>query len=285
MFKPQYAKQLSFCTGIAYIFFMTSRKQRFSGEEWNQTAKIRRHPRVRAFITLVLLAILIISAIQMFSKFPDMSDPVLRVSTSAVDVHSDGKDIYFMPHGAENASLGFIMYPGAKVPKEAYSYLARSLAEAGYPAVLLDAPLGFAIFDVGAASRPAATLPGIRTWVLAGHSLGGVAAALFAKKHLDIVSGIVFLASYPPGGGSLAEARLQVLSISASNDMLATREKIEKARRLLPESTRYVRISGGNHALFGDYGSQRGDGAAEITSGRQQGVVVDSVLALLASLQ
>lgn len=255
MFKPQYAKQLSFCTGIAYIFFMTSRKQRFSGEEWNQTAKIRRHPRVRAFITLVLLAILIISAIQMFSKFPDMSDPVLRVSTSAVDVHSDGKDIYFMPHGAENASLGFIMYPGAKVPKEAYSYLARSLAEAGYPAVLLDAPLG------------------------------GVAAALFAKKHLDIVSGIVFLASYPPGGGSLAEARLQVLSISASNDMLATREKIEKARRLLPESTRYVRISGGNHALFGDYGSQRGDGAAEITSGRQQGVVVDSVLALLASLQ
>jgi len=177
------------------------------------------------------------------------------------------------------------MYPGAKVPKEAYSYLGRAVAEAGYPAVLLDVRLGFAIFDAQAASRPITALPGIRKWVLAGHSLGGVAASGFAKKHQDQVSGIVFLGSYPSASGSLAETRIRVLSISASNDMLATQEKIGKARPLLPDSANYIGIAGGNHAQFGDYGTQKGDGAAEIPPSRQQRSVAESVLALLASLR
>ncbi|MFA5851635.1 MAG: alpha/beta family hydrolase, partial [Spirochaetales bacterium] len=160
-----------------------------------------------------------------------------------------------------------------------------SVAEAGYPAVLLSVPLGFAIFNPSAASRPIASLPGVRKWVLAGHSLGGVAASLYAREHQDIIAGIVYLGSYPPGGGSLAGTKIKALSLSGTNDMLATAEKIDKAKPLLPESVRYVVIQGGNHAQFGDYGPQRGDGVAEITPRLQQSIVVESVLALLASMQ
>jgi len=241
--------------------------------------------RLKAFFALAVLAILAAALIQIFSPLPDLSDPALRTPTSSIDIYEEGGDLYFLPEGSENAALGFIMYPGAKVPKEAYSYLGRAVAEAGYPAVLLDVRLGFAIFDAQAASRSITALPGVRKWVLAGHSLGGVTASGFAKQHQDIVDGIVFLASYPAASGSLAETRIRVLSVSASNDMLATQDKIGKAGTLLPDSANYVRIAGGNHAQFGDYGTQKGDGAAEIPPSRQQRSVVESVLALLASLR
>jgi len=284
-FGSQYVKELSFCTGIAYIFYMAGRTQRISGEEGSPAPRLRRRSRPGTFLAFFLLAVLAVSAFQVASKFPDLSDPILRTSSSTVSVHSEGGDLRFLPQGREALPVGFIMYPGAKVPKEAYSYLARSLAEEGYPAVLVDAPLGFAIFGVDAASPSIAALTGVKRWVLAGHSLGGVAASLYAKKHPESVAGIVLLGSYPPGGGSLAGLDLRALSISASNDMLATQEKIEKSRTLLLETTLYLRVPGGNHAQFGEYGSQRGDGAAEIPPGRQQGIVVESVLALMANLR
>lgn len=241
--------------------------------------------RVKALSFIALFAILTVSLLQFFSPLPDRSDPSSRTSSSLMNIYTEGGDLYFLPRGSEDAPLGFILYPGAKVPKEAYSYLGRAVAEAGYPAALLDVRLGFAIFDSEAASRPIAALPGIKKWVLAGHSLGGVAASSFAKTHQDIVGGIVFLGSYPSTGGSLSRTRVRALSVSASNDMLATQEKIDAAKALLPDSTSYVRISGGNHAQFGEYGTQKGDGAADIPPSRQQQSVVDSVLALLASLR
>jgi len=245
------------------------------------TEKKRRF-RIRSLLMAVLVVLAAVAVLQYFSPLRDRSDPALRASTTDLHVYAEQGDLYFIPQKPATASTGFIFYPGAKVPKEAYSYLARAVAQSGYPAVLVGVPLGFAIFGSESASRPIAALPEVKKWVLGGHSLGGVAAALFAKKHQDIVTGIVFLASYPPGGTSLADTRIQALSISASNDMLATREKIAKATPLLPESTRYFVVDGGNHAQFGDYGTQRGDGVAEITPGRQQAETSASVLAFLA---
>ena len=264
---------------------MSLRKRDSSNEEGKASGRKRSSSFVKIFVAAASFVFLGLVLVQTLSKQPNRSDPALRISSSSVSVYAQGGDLYFIPQGRETASTGFIMYPGAKVPKEAYSYLTRSVAEAGYPAVLIDVPLGYAIFNPNAASRPVAALPNVKRWVLAGHSLGGVAAALYAKKHQNIVAGIVFLGSYPPGGGSLASTKIQALSVAGQNDMLATKEKIEKAAPLLPESTKYISIPGGNHAQFGDYGPQRGDGAAEIPSGDQQRLVVDSVLAFLASLQ
>jgi len=44
-----------------------------------------------------------------------------------------------------------------------------------------------------------------------------------------------------------------------------------------PENARETVIAGGNHAQFGDYGPQKGDGAAEISGEAQQTATVDAV--------
>ncbi len=264
---------------------MTLKKSRPTGEKTTNSAVSSRGFRLRNIPIIALVLLLAVAALQVFSPATDHSDPSLRTSTADLRVYAEKGDLYFIPQKPDAASMGFVFYPGAKVPKEAYSYLARAVAQAGYPAVLVDLPLGFALFGVESAARPAAALPEVKTWVVGGHSLGGVAAALYARKHQDLVAGIVFLASYPPGGSSLANTKIRALSISASNDMLTTREKIAKSRPLLPESTRYLVIDGGNHAQFGDYGRQRGDGAAEIPPSLQQRETAESVSAFLASLR
>jgi len=262
---------------------MDERKRNDVNAEAKASGKGARHRGIKTLIALGFLVFLGLALAQFFSPLPDRSDPALRASSPSVSVYAKGGDLYFLPPGGETAALGLIIYPGARVPKEAYSYLARSVAEAGYAAVLVSVPAGFAIFNPSAASRPIAVLPGIARWVLAGHSLGGVAASLYARDHRDIIAGIAYLGSYPPGGGSLAGAKIQALVLSGTNDLLATAEKIDKAKPLLPESVRSVIIQGGNHAQFGEYGPQRGDGVAEITPRHQQSIVVESVLALLAS--
>jgi hypothetical protein len=62
---------------------------------------------------------------------------------------------------------------------------------------------------------------------------------------------------------------------------LATPAKIAAAGDRLPAGSRYVEIAGGNHAQFGEYGPQSGDGAAEIPGPAQRKAVVDEALGLL----
>jgi dienelactone hydrolase len=95
------------------------------------------------------------------------------------------------------------------------------------------------------------------------------------------VGGLILLAAYPGAKSSLSAASFPVLSISASEDGLATPGKIEAARKLLPASCRYVTIGGGNHAQFGDYGPQPGDGIASASADLQRKAVVEESLALM----
>ena len=55
-------------------------------------------------------------------------------------------------------------------------------------------------------------------------------------------------------------------------------EKLTESDRFAPD--RYIKreISGGNHAGFGNYGAQRGDGEAAISAEEQQEQTVDLIL-------
>jgi hypothetical protein len=55
-----------------------------------------------------------------------------------------------------------------------------------------------------------------------------------------------------------------VLSIYGSEDGVMNREKYEKYKENLPSILTEIIIDGGNHANFGLYGRQDGDGSAEI---------------------
>ena len=50
-----------------------------------------------------------------------------------------------------------------------------------------------------------------------------------------------------------------------------------------PQDTTEVVIDGGNHAQFGNYGIQKGDGIADITAARQQEETAEAVAAFLSS--
>ena len=55
-------------------------------------------------------------------------------------------------------------------------------------------------------------------------------------------------------------------------------DKLHDAEPLLPEHSLIHLIAGGNHAQFGNYGEQKGDGKALISPDAQQRETADFVL-------
>jgi hypothetical protein len=110
-------------------------------------------------------------------------------------------------------------------------------------------------------------------------------AARYARKHEGKVAGLILWASYPAKSDDLSKSALKAASISGSLDGLSTPAKIEASRAILPASTRWTVIEGGNHAQFGWYGPPKGDNPAAITPEAQQGAVVAASVGLLRSLE
>ncbi|MCC6804826.1 MAG: alpha/beta hydrolase [Anaerolineae bacterium] len=192
-----------------------------------------------------------------------------------------GSVLQFMPKPA-SATVGLIFYPGGKVDPRSYAPMAHALAARGYLVVIPPMPLNLAVFGIHAADGVIAAHPEIEHWALGGHSLGGSMAARYTQAHPDTVRGLALLASYPDI--DLSTYALDVVVLYGSNDGLATVEKVESARALLPATAQFVEIAGGNHAQFGWYGDQSGDNAATISREAQQAQTIDAVAALLARL-
>ena len=109
-------------------------------------------------------------------------------------------------------------------------------------------------------------------------------AARFARLHAKEIKGLVLWASYPASTDDLSTSALAVLSVSASRDGLATPARIAAARPLLPPSTTYRPIDGGNHAQFGSYGTQMGDHSATITAAEQWRLVIQATADFLTQV-
>jgi len=199
----------------------------------------------------------------------------------SLNVTDKGAWIVVTAQNKEEKKTGVVFYPGGFVKPEAYVPLVARWAQAGYPVVIVKMPFDLAFFDAEKGLQVPKTLPAVEHWVLAGHSLGGVAAAIAIDKNPGVFSGIVFLASYPAKDNDLSALILPALSISASNDGLSTQEKVDAAAAFLPVGTERVVIEGGNHAQFADYGPQRGDGVATLSREAQQSQVAQSVTAFL----
>lgn len=206
------------------------------------------------------------------------------VTGSDMAVQQEGTRVVFTPT-AITPQTGLILYPGARVDYRAYAPLAREIADAGFLVVIAKMPLNFAIFGVNQASEIMAAFPEIATWAIGGHSLGGAMAAQFAGDHLSMVKGLVLWAAYPAGNNDLSDSGLAVVSIYASNDGLATLADISASEQNLPFDTTYIEITGGNHAGFGWYGPQNGDGSASISKTEQQNQIVDATVALLRFIE
>ncbi|MBN1264892.1 MAG: alpha/beta hydrolase [Anaerolineales bacterium] len=199
-------------------------------------------------------------------------------SSTSVSVSQDNW-IVFTPETETDS--GVIFYPGGLVAPEAYAPVLRQLAEQGVLVVLTPMPLNLAIFNTGTADAVIEAYPEITNWVLAGHSLGGAAASIYANQHADKLDGLALWDSYPPDSADLSGSGLAVLSIYGTTDGVPNTDGLDSKRHLLPADAVFVPIEGASHAQFGDYGPQKGDVTPSISAAKQQNLVTDAMMAFI----
>ena len=181
--------------------------------------------------------------------------------------------------GDEDSESGLIFYPGGRVEARSYLPLLRRVADGGVFTVLCEMPLNLAVLDLNAADRMIERFPRVRRWAVGGHSLGGSMAAEYAANNPGKVGGLVLLAAYAPS--ALPEG-VPALAVYGSEDRVMNRDRYALALDLLPDYEEVV-IPGGNHAGFGDYGPQSGDGEAAVSAEEQQEAAARAILDFLSS--
>jgi acetyl esterase/lipase len=234
---------------------------------------------------LGLLAILIGGFVLWgYTPAKPMPEALSALQSDAQVTVTDNAWLTFAPTGVQ-PDTGLIFYPGGRVEPRAYAPAAHAIAAQGYLVILVRMPLNLAVLNPAAAADVIDAHPEIRYWAMGGHSLGGAMAANFAFYNPDEVHGLVLWAAYPASNNDLSASGLNVASIYGTLDGLATGEKIDASRPLLPRDTTWVAIEGGNHAQFGWYGEQSGDNAASISRPEQQAQVISATIVLLESLR
>ena len=172
--------------------------------------------------------------------------------------------------GPESSDV-LLFYPGAKVEETAYAPMLLSLAESGLDVCLIKVPFHLAVFGINRADAVLGQIPDQNVYI-GGHSLGGAMAAYYASSHdLD---GVMLFAAYPTK--KLDEP---VLIIYGTEDLVLNMEKVNSADQFGAVDVQIV--DGGNHAQFGNYGIQKGDGEAKIPAWQQQRETTERVMAWL----
>lgn len=184
--------------------------------------------------------------------------------------------------GDANPVVGVVFHPGARVDARAYLATLEPLAVSGYRVVIVKEPLGIAFLSAGLVRARIERDTDIRTWVVAGHSLGGVVACSEAAS--NDVEGLLLWASYPASDISDADW-LEVGSIYGTEDAISEPDRIRESEPLLPDQTTFTQIVGGIHSYFGDYGIQRGDGEPGVDRETARGEIADASLELLARIR
>jgi predicted alpha/beta-hydrolase family hydrolase len=179
---------------------------------------------------------------------------------------------------------GVVLYPGGRVEPRSYAPLARAVAERGYTVALASMPLNLAVLDPGRAGALMDAAADVERWAVGGHSLGGAMAAAYATEHDERVRGLVLLAAYPAASTDLSASGLVTLSIVGTHDEVINHENWAGGIERLPADTVYLTLEGADHAQFGDYGLQPGDGEATITRAEQQRLTADAIAELLGGL-
>lgn len=208
------------------------------------------------------------ASVEEYFALPTEVDSVIALETENM--------VFLDSTGTEYA---LIFYPGAKVEYTAYVPLLYTLAEhGGVDCFLLKMPANLAILDANAAGDIMEKYE-YENWYLAGHSLGGAMAANFAAGNYEELDGLILLAAYPMK--SLKDSGLKVVSIYGSEDLVLNRDNLLKGREFMPETYVEEEIAGGNHAWFGNYGEQDGDGVATITKEEQQHQTVHAMIEMI----
>ena len=176
------------------------------------------------------------------------------------------------------SSDAVIFYPGAKVEYTSYLPLCVKLAEEGVDCFLVEMPFHLAIFGMNKADKIMDNYD-YDNWYLAGHSLGGAMAANYVAEHTEEFAGLIMLAAYPTK--ALVSEDLKVISIYGNKDTVLNKENVDAGKEFVPEHYTEIGLGGANHAGFGNYGPQVGDGEATMEREKQQEMTVHYIIKMI----
>jgi hypothetical protein len=180
-----------------------------------------------------------------------------------------------------------VFYSGGLVRPQAYEWLGTALAGQGVRTVIPAFPLDLAVTGIGRADALIKQFGTGKRVILAGHSLGGAMAAQYARDNRAQLAGLILMGAYPAGNVSLRDlpgAPLPVLSLLAEHDGVADAADVRDGLSRLPTSARLTVIKGANHAFFGRYGPQKGDGLPSVTRAEAEAQIVGEIRGFLDGL-
>lgn len=234
-----------------------------------------------------VLLLLIAGSVYTFFTYHHADDKALTAlsDSDGVKVTFEGDVCWFDGPGGDSV---LVFYPGARIDERSYAPLLKSISEKGVDCCLCSMPFRVALFDKGSAeavrssyyegtSAVSGADNSYSRWYIGGHSLGGVEAVSQVcnekiKKDSDAASrkdwdGVILCGSYP-----INSLNIPVLSVFGSEDNIVNpgEEKLKKIHDLCTAGYDDETIEGANHAGFGNYGTQFGDGTARISSDKQQ---------------
>lgn len=254
------------CLLLASFLVYVIRKEKGAKRRWT-------HMLWTALAAILLMAASGAVYLSVYYNHDASAEPYLVSGESVAVIPISGGLMFDGP----SDTRAMIFYPGAKVEADAYAPLMYKIAEEWGDCFLVKMPANLAVLNADAAKDIQQDYQ-YDQWYLAGHSLGGVTAATYLQEHPESFRGLILLAAY--SNGQLSE-ELQAVSIYGDHDGVLNREEYEKNRNNLPKNTDEVIIAGGNHAQFGNYGDQNGDGKASISWEDQQQQVLEALKSMV----
>ncbi len=236
---------------------------------------------------LIALAVILAGTLIWGISWATYSRPPLPEALTALesdDLVKISQDpwLTFTPSG--DIKAGLIFYPGGRIDPRGYAPLLREIASEGYLVVVPSMPINMAIFDTNAADEIIDHFSKIKNWGIAGHSVGGTSAAIYTANNPGKIAGLAIWASYPPDSIDFAEADIPIYSIYGELDPRVNRQSVADRKYLLPSSSVYVEISGGDHHQFGSYLTEPEEDLATIPRAVQQEQIIEGTLDMLAEI-
>jgi len=219
-------------------------------------------------LLLVMIIGLYVYSRGSYTSLPEMDEALALLDNSTFKYYEDRDEIRYT---VENPKKNIIIIPGGLVEPDSYCYLAALLAKEGYNVVIAKAVFNLAILNPWIGRE---FISDSLENIVIGHSLGGVTASSVFSG-MDEIESFVFLGSYPIKDVSSAKT----LFLEAEFDLGMDPAALEDSMKFVNEDTNIrIFIEGGNHAQYGWYGPQKGDGEAELTTLEQQHLVAELIL-------
>lgn len=236
--------------------------------------KIAKKPlRILIGIAISLLLMLGVAFVYFLDCYHANSEAIKALEgNSNVKVTKLSGGYYF--DGPGDNSKALIMYPGAKVEAESYSQLMLEIAQRGEDCFLATMPFNFALLNMNAADTFINSYD-YKSWDIAGHSMGGMTAAIYANSNREKINRVIFLAAY---SSKPLDDSLTAISIYGDCDQCLDKAAYESARKNFPGNFNEYIIKGGNHSQMGNYGHQSGDGISTILPEEQWQQVADIIV-------